>query len=87
MLNDNFNISQYEILDLLYEYQVAKSKLELFSKKYSMDFDSFEKHINTTTIENFDEWDDYIEWKAYNRILIEKSKMVKEINHASYQLS
>lgn len=81
MLNDNYNISLYKILDLLYEYQVVKSKLDLYSKKYSMDFDSFEKHINITTIENFYEWDDYIEWKAYYRIgLLTNISSVKQNN-------
>jgi hypothetical protein len=87
MIDSKTDISQYEILDLLYNYQIAKSKIELFTKKYSMDFSTFEKYINNSTIENFEEWDDYIEWKAYSRIESEKFNKMKEFKHEPYQLS
>jgi len=87
MIDSNTDISQYEILDLLYNYQIAKSKIELFTKKYSMDFTTFENYINNSMNENFQEWDDYIEWKAYSRIEVEKSNKMNEFKHESYQLS
>lgn len=87
MLNKSQNISQFEILDLLYEYQVAKTKLDLFGKKYLMDFNSFEQQIHNKSIENFNEWDDYMEWKAYSRFFKEKSKLIKELDNEYYQLS
>ncbi|MDT3740085.1 MAG: hypothetical protein RO257_11380 [Candidatus Kapabacteria bacterium] len=87
MLNDKYNINQYEILNLLYEYQIAKSKINLFSNKYSMDFLNFEKYVNSAQNENFSEWDDYLEWKTYYRIASEKSEFIKELSHESYKLS
>ncbi|MBS1514932.1 MAG: hypothetical protein JSS63_07860 [Bacteroidetes bacterium] len=40
-------------------------KLEYFSKKYNSTFEEFEKKIKTSKKENFEEWDDYIEWNAF----------------------
>lgn len=52
---------------LMYENHIIKEKLRLLKKKYSVSLDEFEKNISQKNSENFEEWDDYIEWKAYNK--------------------
>ncbi|MFQ6056657.1 MAG: hypothetical protein ACE5J3_11825 [Methanosarcinales archaeon] len=43
--------------------------MKKFSDKYNTTFKEFEKKIENSIEENFEEWDDYIEWKAYAEAL------------------
>ena len=51
-------------LDLISEIQALKKSIELFEKKYGKSLKEFEKEVLEGE-ENFENWDDYIEWKAY----------------------
>ncbi|MCX6147039.1 MAG: hypothetical protein NTW25_07275 [Candidatus Kapabacteria bacterium] len=48
-----------------------KEKIEEFKNKYSLNFDEYEILISNSKKENFEKWDDYIEWKAYEHTLKE----------------
>ncbi len=41
-----------------------ESTMQEFQKKYGLAFEDFEQQIKTTENEDFEKWDDYIEWKA-----------------------
>lgn len=51
---------------------LIKEKLALFKKKYNCDFPEFENSVTSAKKEDFQRWDDYMEWKAffkkYNRL-------------------
>ena len=51
----------------LYDLHVIKQKLRLFEKKYAKSFEDFEKEVLER--EDFEKWDDYLEWKAYIKTL------------------
>ena len=38
-----------------------------FEKKYGLEFEDFERQIKSAVKEDFEKWDDYIEWKAYSK--------------------
>ncbi len=63
-------------VNLIYELNKTKDKMDLFEKKYSQDFKSFEGNIKNSSKEDFEKWDDYMEWKAfvklYNKLMAEK---------------
>jgi len=63
-------------MNLIYELNKTKDKLDLFEKKYSKDFLAFEKDMNGAKKEEFEKWDNYMEWKAfyktYKMLLAEK---------------
>jgi len=63
-------------MNLIYEINKAKDKLDLYKKKYTSDFLSFEKKVKNASKEDFEKWDDYMEWKsfykAYKKLLAEK---------------
>jgi hypothetical protein len=48
-------------LSKMKEYESA---MQEFEKKYGLDFEHFEQQIKTSAKEDFEKWDDYIEWKA-----------------------
>ncbi|MCD4744958.1 MAG: hypothetical protein K8R58_01515 [Bacteroidales bacterium] len=45
----------------------------------------FEKNIKQK--ENFNEWDDYIEWKAYNDFYSQITKMINDIKSGNFQIA
>ena len=49
--------------ELLYELHKASECVRLFEKKYGKSFKELEKEIKSKS-ENFEVWDDYMEWKA-----------------------
>lgn len=62
---DLATIKAFYQANILYELHNASEKIRLFEIKYGCKFDIFEKNIKSKKEENFTEWDDYIEWKAY----------------------
>ncbi|MBS1494140.1 MAG: hypothetical protein JST55_11540 [Bacteroidetes bacterium] len=52
-----------------------KNRIDLYSKKYNSTFEEFEQKIKKSAKENFEEWDDYMEWNALQKFFqdIEKS--------------
>jgi len=66
------------LLENLSELNAVKDKLTNFAKKYSTTFGSFEKKIKSKKKENFKEWDDYMEWKAFENIKKELSEKMNK---------
>ncbi|MCZ7382353.1 MAG: hypothetical protein O8C64_12390 [Candidatus Methanoperedens sp.] len=56
------NIVHDMSLSKMTEFKSAMKELE---KKYHTDFEDFQSKIKAAEKENFEKWDDYIEWKAY----------------------
>jgi S-adenosylmethionine synthetase len=48
------------------ELTLIKEKLSLFEKKYNSDFSHFETSVKNAQEEDFEQWDDYMEWKAFH---------------------
>ena len=44
-----------------------KSSMKEFETIYGLIFEDFEKQIKFAATEDFEKWDDYIEWKAYSK--------------------
>jgi hypothetical protein len=76
-------IKEYEKLKVIAETTLTKEKLKLFEKKYQSTFKEFEKKVKGGEgQENFEEWDDYIEWKAYEESLRNLRQRSKAIDDA-----
>lgn len=75
-------IIEYKKLEIISQIASIKSKIELFESKYGCKFEDFEKKIKDKQDEDFEEWDDYIEWKAYVRTLEELKEELKKIENA-----
>ena len=59
-------VRQYKKLQIISELTLIREHVNLFEKKYDCTFQQFEKEINNSD-EDFEKWDDYIEWKAYQK--------------------
>jgi len=80
------NISKEEIrllerLNIISQMVPIKEKIRLFEQKYDCDFKTFENRIQTEE-EDFQKWDDYIEWKAYTEKLKDLELTLKEMEDA-----
>ncbi|GAB6135618.1 hypothetical protein [Thermococcus prieurii] len=75
------DILLHEKLRILSEIAPIKEKLRLFEEKYGMTLEEFERRLKSSG-ESFEEWDDYIEWKAYLKKLKELESRLKEIENA-----
>lgn len=56
-----------------------RSKMLPFEKKYGVSFDEFKNRFNAKNKENFDEWDDFIEWEASHILYIQWKQRFEEI--------
>lgn len=79
VLIDEFK--EYKKLKLISEMIPIKEKIKLFENKYDCNFKKFEVKINQQP-ENFNLWDDYIEWKAYQKKMDEIKEKIGDIKNA-----
>lgn len=61
------DIENYMKMKFITEMTLVREKLGLFEKKYHCDFSQFEDEIKSAQKENFERWDDYMEWKAFHK--------------------
>ena len=73
------DLLEYEKLKIFSQLTPAKEKIRLFESKYKCSFEQFENKIKEET-ENFEKWDDYIEWKAYMETIKDLTTKLKEID-------
>jgi hypothetical protein len=80
------SISQDEVKDYLKLKTLSrltqlKEKIRLFNQKYNMNFTQFELSVKNSE-EDFEKWDDYIEWKAYEDFQNDLLVKLREIENA-----
>ena len=85
LLDKRETINLYS-LSSLYEIHTVKEKIKLFEKKYRRSFKEFEIDVKKGE-ENFEHWDDYMEWKAYKKTYNTLLKKKKQISNGDYQIS
>ena len=76
---------------LLAEYLATKhtvnEKIRLYERKYDQSWENFSHSLETATDENFDQWDDYIEWKAYQKLAEELAVKLNEVKHGNFEVT
>ncbi|MEO6284186.1 MAG: hypothetical protein ABIN80_01700 [Dyadobacter sp.] len=80
-------IGNWVLLDYLSQKQLFQEKVNLLEKKYNLDFKTFENQVENSLIENFEAWDDLIEWKAYNHFLSEINSKITDIRNGDFQMA
>jgi len=77
----------YLLIDILYELNQVKDHIQLFENKYNSSFKTFEDHLQNQSEEDTEKWDDYIEWKAYEKTKEHLLKQKLDIEHGNYQFA
>jgi len=74
-------IKQYEKLKVIAQMAPISGKIKQFEDKYKLNLDKFETSIKKED-EDFEKWDDLIEWKGYLKALEDLERKLKEIDNA-----
>ncbi|HMW06625.1 MAG TPA: hypothetical protein PK079_06285 [Leptospiraceae bacterium] len=75
------------LLDSLAKENYYREKIQIFQKKYNVTFEAFENKIETAEKESFEEWDDFIEWEAYEGFLSRLKERIHDIRNGNIQLA
>lgn len=78
-------VANWILLDLLSKKQRYFDKVEFFQRKYGSKFEIFEEEIKTKP-EDFEIWDDYIEWKANHDFYTDVLKKLEEVKNGDFQM-
>ncbi len=80
-------VADWMLLSYHAEQRQLHDRIVIYENKYNQSFKKFEKNIKQKENENFDEWDDYIEWKAYNDFYSQITKMINDIKSGNFQVA
>lgn len=75
------------LLESLAQLTNVKAKLNYYKAKYALEFKLFEKKIKKSSKENFEYWDDYMEWKAYMNVFNELNNKIKDIERGNFRVA
>jgi hypothetical protein len=76
------DVKTFEKLKLISQIAPLKERIRSFERKYEGGLDSFESKTKKLP-EDFERWDDFIEWKAYNDSLKDLESKLKKIEDAT----
>jgi hypothetical protein len=79
-------IGNWILLEYLSSLHVVNEKLYFFELKYNTKFESIESRIKTLDKENFNLWDDYIEWKSYKKAASELISKISEVRSGNFEV-
>jgi hypothetical protein len=73
--------------ELTFELNQVKDKIELYSKKYNSTFEQFESKVKNSEKENFEEWDDYMEWNAFQKSYQDLLQKKSDLENDNFKVS
>ena len=76
---DKHRVADWMLLSYLAEQRQLHEKIILFEKKYGQTFEEFEEKNKQRENEDFEEWDDLIEWQAYTNFHTDITKTINDI--------
>jgi len=74
-------IIRFEKLKAISQIAPIKERIRYFESKYGCTFGEFKDRIKRER-EDFERWDDYIEWKAYIESLKDLESKIRDIEDA-----
>ena len=83
---DKQDIGQLLLLDYLASLHSAQENLRLFERKYQTSLEKFSASLKASEQEDFEAWDDYMEWKALQRVSDDLSKKIDAIKNGYFEV-
>ena len=74
-------ILEYKKMEVITELTVIREKIRLLEQKYGSDIKKFEQEMKSQE-EDFEKWDDFIDWTAYTKIEESLVKKLEELENA-----
>lgn len=76
---------------LLAEYMatshIVNEKIRLLERKYGQTWREFSQSVDEAPDEDFARWDDYIEWKAYQKVAADLALKIDEVRHGNFEVA
>ena len=64
----------------------TKKCQKFFENKYQKSYEAFEKEIKNAKEEDFEKWDNYLEWKAYKKIQSKYYEEKEDIENGNFKI-
>ena len=80
-------IGESLLTDYNFRKKAFQEKLESLEQKYQTDLQSFETQLENSSVENFEAWDDLVEWRAYDQFLAEIETQITDIRNGDFQMA
>ncbi len=84
---DKEKLKNIYLTEIIYEIHILNDKSNIFVLKYNTAFEAFESQIKSNKEEDFEKWDDYLEWKSYNEKLKELIRNKTEIENGNLKVA
>jgi hypothetical protein len=84
---DKHRVADWMLLSHLAEQRQLHEKILLYEKKYGQTFKEFRNKTNQKENEDFQEWDDLIEWQAYINFHSHITKTINDIKSGNFQVA
>jgi hypothetical protein len=81
------NVANWLMVEYLATLHAVNEKIRLFEHKYAQRWEEFSTDLKATSAENFDHWDDYIEWKAYVKMAGDLARKIDEVKHGNFMVT
>jgi hypothetical protein len=73
-------------LDLMARLREAKEKEALYRRTHQQSFEAFEETVQQGE-EEFGQWDDYLEWKAYRRVRQDLEQKIEALRRGDFEVA
>lgn len=73
-------------LDVLSRLREARERTALFEQTYEQSFEDFEQTVLREE-EDFERWDDYIEWKAYREVQQDLEQKIEALRRGDFEVA
>ena len=80
-------VADWLMAEYLATSHAVKEKIRLFERKYGQTWEEFSKKVEVAAEEDFTQWDDYIEWKAYVKTAKELAFKIDEVKHGNFTIA
>jgi hypothetical protein len=75
------DIRTFERLTIISREAPVLERVKQLERKYNVQFPAFERQLKENA-EDYESWDDYIEWKAYSESLKDLDRQLEDIENA-----
>ena len=74
-------------IEYMADSHTVNENLRLLERKYNQTWEAFSQEVESASEEDFERWDDYIEWKAYRRSADDLAIKMSEVKHGNFEIA
>ena len=80
-------VAEWMLLSYMAELKLLSDKIDIYENKYGIAFPEFEKKVKIEKTENFEMWDDFIEWKAYTNFYNKTNQIIQDVRVGNFKVA